>query len=446
MYEIKLSPRSERETIIADRVEASEEKETLYDFRGGQALPVIILDINTPVYRMENCRTFTEQQELIATKGLDADYFLKGQELSTIQAEQHKILGKLAKKGTTSVSPIIDVLRKDGQRETILISSQGVVINGNRRLCAMREIYAEDDAVNSQFAHVKCQVLPKDTTRDEIDDIEAFLQARPQTKLDYDWIGDARLVRRQVNKGRTTKQVADQLRRSEPEIKNLLQALDEAELYLQEWAEKPGHYSLVSGDAQQIFGDIPKKLSGKDIPLQNASRVIAWSLFDNREKLPGRIYSFNAAFGKLAEEVLVTVSEQLEIPITASGDDSSDDDFAVDIELGGNEEVERDYSGIIEALKDTEDNDEAVDVLIDACQSAIEKEKGQVSKNAALRAISQAHTKLAGVDLSMAGKSTYQGIEKQLKAVEGITGKLLHKLEQLKAEATDEDESEDDPS
>ena len=128
---------------------ASEETEELSGFRNGTPLPVIELSIDVPLYRMENCRTFTRQQELIAKKGLEASYFLKGQELSTVQSEQHEILKELAKKGISSVSLITDVLREDGQRETILITRSGVVVNGNCRLSAMREIYAEEASVGS---------------------------------------------------------------------------------------------------------------------------------------------------------------------------------------------------------------------------------------------------------------------------------------------------------
>src|SRR5690606_12464757 len=107
------------------------------------------------------------------------------------------------------------VLQQDGQREPILISSSGIVVNGNRRLSAMRELLRKaDGSVDERFTNIRCAVLPPDVSRDEIDDIEADLQARPQTKLDYDWIGDARLIRRQVDKGRSTKEVADRLRRS----------------------------------------------------------------------------------------------------------------------------------------------------------------------------------------------------------------------------------------
>ena len=244
-YEIKIVPLSQRQTLIQQRLENPiGDGETIYDFRGGTITPkVISLEIDVPVYRMANLRTFTEQQSEIAIKGLEKSYFAKGQELSTIQADQHRILLNLARRGSSSVTPIIDVLRQEGQRKPILITSTGTVVNGNRRMSAMRELYrATDGSVDNRFSHVQCAVLPSDTTPDEIDDIEADLQARLQTKLDYDWIGDAELLRRQVNKGRTTKEVADRLRRSRPELENALQAIDEADLYLTEWAEKPRQY------------------------------------------------------------------------------------------------------------------------------------------------------------------------------------------------------------
>lgn len=434
-YEIKLTPRSERETIIAKRLEnAKDDGEPIYDFRGGTLVPkVISLPIDLPVYRMENCRTFSAQQTEIATESLDQDFFLKGQEQSSAQQAQHTILARLAKQGSGSVTPIIKELDKVGQRETILITCTGVVVNGNRRLAGMRELHKEKVGKPDQrFANVRCAVLPSDVTPDEIDDIEADLQARPQTKLDYDWIGDARLIRRQIEKGRTSKDVADRLRRSKQDIENVVQALEEADLYLREWVQKPGHYDLVSADGQQIFGDIPKAVAGKEPGLQDASRAIAWSLFENRDRISGRVYALNAAFGKLAPTVLNILSDELELPDTDADEDIDDDDFSVDIEA---DDQASKYSAIISALKNEEIKDEAVSVLLDACEAAIEREKGKKSAKAALKALSQANAKLMGVDANSAGENTLtpmlkqiEAIRVQLKKIEGAVNKRLGNL------------------
>jgi len=432
-YDIKILPRSERETLIAKRMSTSDEfGETIYDFRSGSHSPkVVSVPIDLPVYRMENCRTFSAQQSEIATDGLEKDFFAKGQELSTVQQVQHNILAKLAKQGSGSVTPIISILEKDGQRESILISSTGVVVNGNRRLAAMRELVrSSNGAVDDRFTHVKCAVLPADTTRDEIDDIEADLQARPQTKLDYDWIGDARLVRRQVGKDRTPKEVADRLRRSKADIENVLQALDEADLYLSEWVEKPGQYDLVAGEGQQIFGDIPKNTANKEPGLVNASRAIAWSLFESRNRITGRVYNLNAAFGKLAPQVLDIMSDQLELD-DISDQETDDIEFAFEID---EDNAEKNYSPIIEALRNEETKDDAVTVLIEACETAIELDKGQRNEKAALKALSQANAKLTGIDVGSAGLSTLPAMLKQVQSIRNILSKIEENVQKRQTE------------
>ena len=419
-FSVKITPRSEREAMISERVKVSEEfGEPIYQFRGETYRPrVIRLPIGVPVYRLENCRTFSAQQTEIARHAFDRNFFAKGQEVHDAQISQHKILLELAKRGTDSVTPIFDVLQKDGQRETILISASGVVVNGNRRLSAMRELLRQSDgSVDSRFEYVRCAVLPPDTVRDEIDDIEADLQARPETKLAYDWIGDARLIRRQVDKGRTTKQVADRLRRSKFDIENVLQALDEADLYLSEWLGRPGEYELVQ-DGQQIFGDIPKSIAKQNNNLKNASRAIAWTIFDNRDKISGRVYRLNRAFGTLAPKTLDLLEDRLNILIDDEEYDSvqetEKDDFVIDIEA---EYDARDYTAIIKALRNTDSTDEKVDALVDACETAIELDKGQRNEQAALRALVQVNSKLASIDPATAGSETLPAMLKQIESI-----------------------------
>ena len=415
-YKISLKPRAEREAMIAKRLEASEEfGETIYDFRSDRFTPkVISLPIDVPVYRMENCRTFSAQQTEIAREGRPKDFFEKGQELTTAQQAQHEILARLARQSTDSVTSITSVLEKDGQREAILITSTGVVVNGNRRLAAMRELKTgKDGSVDERFTNIKCAVLPPDVTRDEIDDIEADLQARPQTKLDYDWIGDARLIRRQVGKNRSAKEVADRLRRSKTDIENVLQALDEADLYLSEWVKKPGEYDLLQ-EGQQIFGDLPKAIAKKDANLQNASRAIAWSIYENRDRISGRVYRLNAAFGKLAPQVLEVLEDQLELSVNDDDNQVDDDDFAIDIDNDGES---KDYTPIVEALRDEDTRDEAITTLIEACETAIELDKGQKNEEAALKALAQINSKVTGIDISAAGSTTLPAILKQIASI-----------------------------
>ncbi|HCT4484475.1 TPA: ParB/RepB/Spo0J family partition protein [Pseudomonas aeruginosa] len=424
-YIVKLTAPAERETLIEKALKKPTRSEAFYDFRSTKYdLPVTRVGIDLPVYRMENFRTYTDQHEYIAKEKVSTEFFSAGQEIESVQQVQHELLIRLARKGVAdSVVPVIDVLEKEGQREPILITASGVVVNGNRRLSAMREL---------GMTHLDVMVLPPDASIEEIVDIEASLQGRPETKLDYDWIGDGQLINRLIGMGRTPKQVADQLHRSEKDIKNALQALTEVDLYLKEWAHAAGEYGRVSEDAEQLFKDLPKRLDGKDVNLAQASRVIAWSLFDNRDKLPGRIYEFNPAFGKLAGDVLDRVASDLGLSTCEDAGpqemQSSDDDFSIDLD---DEEEAVTYDSVIEALKDESTRDEAVDSLIEAAQSAIEMDKGQKSGEAALKALSQANGKIASVDLSRAAPETYPKIKKQLDTIEGLCKQLRMKLSDL---------------
>ena len=419
-FDIHVKPRHNREAIISQRLENSDETgEAIYDFRGKTIYPkVISLPIDIPVYRLENCRTFSRQQTIVARENLGKEYFLKGQENTEAQKKQHVILAELAKQGTETVTPIMKVLEEEGQREHILITKTGVVVNGNRRLSAMRELAGQSDgSVKLRFQHVNCAVLPSDTTRDEIDDIEADLQARPHTKLAYDWIGDAWLIRRQVDKGRSIKEVSVRLRRSKSEIENVLQALDEADLYLQEWICKSGEYDKVK-EGQQIFSDIPKSIAGKNERLQNACRAIAWSLYEKRDKISGRVYRLNSSFGKLAPKVLEQLEERLEIEPDETTDSG---DFAVDIE--GNDTF-KDYTPIIEALRNEQNKDESIDILIEACETAIELDKGVKNEVAALKALSQINSKITSIDVSYASQGTLSPMMKHIVTIRAGLNKI----------------------
>lgn len=431
-YQVRITAPVTREASIAAKVATATEKYTLHAFRNRRYdLPVIQVPVDMPVYRMANFRTFTDQKDFIAAEGKPADYFSIGQESEEVQQAQHGLLYRLAQKGKSdSVVPVSDVLADSGQQQPLLITAAGVVVNGNRRLAAIRELHANPQGNYSHFSHIDVMVLPADATANEILDVEANLQAMPETRLDYDWIGEAQLIKSLVSLGRQHKQVADQLRRNEKDIKFAIQTLAEADLYLKEAKGTKGSYSEIREDAEQIFGDLPKLLDGKSESEKSVSRVIAWTLYQNKDKLPGRLYDYNAAIGKLAEDVVNRVVSELG---DAAGSDreagasAGDDDFDVDLDA---EQPMLGSDVVITALK-SDDNEAAVGALIEAAITVIELEKGKKSGDTALKTVGQAHTKLLSVDLSKANASTLPGIAKQLVAIKGVVAALETSLEKL---------------
>jgi hypothetical protein len=174
-------------------------------------------------------------------------------------------------------------------------------------------------------------------------------------------------------------------------------------------------------------------MAGKDQALQHGSRAIAWSLFENRDKLPGRIYAFNSTIGKLAADVLERLSEELDVPITADTDEG--DSGGLEIDFGEVNEI--DYTALIERLRGDETKEEAIDALVEACQAAIDAHAGVKSTKAALKAITQAHSKLASVDVSTAAPETYTGMLKQLESIAAVVVKLQDKVKEAAKKPTD---------
>lgn len=105
-----------------------------------QHLKQITVRIGVPVYRIQNGRTRTFQKEYLATHpDIAADLFTLDPESIAAQKAQHSILQKLAED---------EGLYKEfsggtEQTEPIIVTSTGVVVNGNRRLCVWRTLFAK---------------------------------------------------------------------------------------------------------------------------------------------------------------------------------------------------------------------------------------------------------------------------------------------------------------
>lgn len=427
-FKIKIKAPATREAQIRSSVAASQEKQDFYDFRHERTeLPRVRIPQDLLLYRMENFRTFTDQQEYLAKESLPSNFFHAGQENETVQQIQHGLLAALSRQGRAdSVVPVIDVLRTEKQREPLLITYRGVVVNGNRRLAAMRELMDEDEVANHAFNAVTCLVLPEDASPDDIIEVEAGLQGRPETKLDYDWIGDGQLIKRLFEIGWTERQMTDRLRRKPSEIRNSLAALTEANLYLKDWRDAEGQYTLVR-DSEQFFKDLPGHLQKKDTDLANASRAIAWTLHDHRDSLNERLYAFNIAMGGKAADVLDRLSSELGISLSKPEALEDDGDFLVNIEEADDEVS---YQPIVDLLADEDRRQEAVETLIDICRTVIEEERGKKTGTVALKAIGAANARLMEVDLSRADPASYHAIGRQL---EQITSRVSSLTEQLTA-------------
>jgi hypothetical protein len=432
-YNVKVRPQHERIAAIAAQDTPSAKKNNNHFVYEGKSTPVsvVTLPIDMMLYRMGNGRTQTDQLAYISAAGADATFFSAHEEDVAAQKEQHKILVKLADEGSESIMPIIEELKRTGQIYPILITQSGVVLDGNRRLAAMRELFATGKY--PKFADIECEVLPN-LTPDQLNDVEDRLQMRPETKLPYSWVNDAIRVRMRLT-SKDEKQVSYLMRREKAELKKAVQALAFADIYLKEWCKAPNDYERVAS-GQQFFFDLVGKIKDDQGPLREANMRIAWILFDNRKNLGTRVYDFKKIYGN--PEVVHRLSENIGEDAETDEDTSeavqpeSEPELEIDF---GEEPASSPYSSLIKILDDENRREEVLEELLSVCQFVLDSGKAKQKGQAALIAARDANTRLMELDLSEADPKTWTAIEKQLAAVAARAAELTEKLKEIREKA-----------
>ena len=428
VYKIKVVPKHEREAQITRCCSATTDRATFHEYQNAaQQLLVIRIPIELPIYRMANGRTRTEQLKYIRQHQSATTFFLNGQENQDAQQAQHELLDAFSKEGATSIMPIAKVLEEGKQTEPILITGSGVVVNGNRRLAAMRELYAAGADKYAEFTHINCMVLPASASDKEIKEIEVRLQMQPETKLAYTWVNEALTIKDLKQSGFTWEEITRDMRKELREVLAMLQALGHAEVYLKDWRGQPEDYELVER-GRQLFGDMARDLKEKVGEHLELSRRIGFLIQDNSRSLGTRAYAFNFSFGKKAPDVAEALAGRLGVdltqPMPAPGEQVGQLEIDIDDESEGSS-----YKPLIDVMDDQSRREEVTQEFMAVCDSIRASEQDQKRGQAALKAVKDANTKLLEVDFSSADPDTYSAIEAQLDSV-------LLTAQKLKAEIT----------
>ena len=98
----------------------------------------------------------------------------------------------------------------EGQRESGVITIEGILVNANRRAVALREI--------DSTSYIKVAVLPSDATAAEIVQLELKLQMQQEFKQDYSFTNELLFIDDLAKQGYTTEQIARELRWKEAEV------------------------------------------------------------------------------------------------------------------------------------------------------------------------------------------------------------------------------------
>jgi hypothetical protein len=256
-------------------------------YRGGYLqAPVIEVPHELLLYRAENGRLIAELEEHARGLGQSLTALAAREQSEEVQALLHRFL---AAKAADPKGPILQELRRQAQQiEPLLITAEGVLVNGNRRLAAMRELLAENAGRYGAFRLVSAAVLPADARPADVESVEAALQLAPETKLAYGWINRRLKLRRQLEDlGLTREAIADAYRVADPaQLDRELEELALAEDYLASFAGEASRYSLVE-DAEALFTGLARRLPLLPADLRDLWRLAGFCMIAGRAAVTG---------------------------------------------------------------------------------------------------------------------------------------------------------------
>lgn len=206
-------------------------------------------------YRIQSGRTHRAQGQYLDEHPDLPRHFFDDPEDAAVQAAQHQILLRMI-----SEKELDKDLEDRGQTTPLVLTIDAFVVDGNRRLAALREAKEE---------YVEAVVLPETASNQEIYETEVELQMQRETKAPYNWIDQALHIEYGIQTlGESLDTVARRMRLDAQEVQRHLEKLNVVRTYL-EWLGEPGKYHKVPADntgaMAQAFEDTHIRLSTPQI-------------------------------------------------------------------------------------------------------------------------------------------------------------------------------------
>lgn len=316
-----------------------------------QRLKQITVRIGVPVYRMQNGRTRTFQKEYLATHpDVTPDLFTLDPESVAAQKAQHTILQKLAEDE--------DLYKEFSggtqQTEPIIVTSTGVVVNGNRRLCVWRTLFAKDPSEYKHFEYIEVAVLPEDCDETEIRALEKRLQIQKTHRAEYKWHTRAAMMKEEREEGAKDSDLAKSYGlASKKDVDIIISALEYAELYLQKIGKRD-QWSLVDGDEFAFTTMVKERQRITDQGKKELFETVCFKLIETKD-YQGRLYSAIPEIAENLEEVAEELRSKGLIPgvsTSQTGETIGNDTEGDDLDLLGGETTTVDpYSALATAIQ-----------------------------------------------------------------------------------------------
>ncbi len=448
------APLLKRKEEIANKCKNPESNHSIEIQGKLKHIPVISVRIQLPVYRLANGRTKSAQLEYLTTHPeKSSDLFSADHDAYDAQVAQHEILKTLVQE-----EGLLSSFKNDNleQVDPILCTNTGVVVNGNRRLCAWRMLYYTEPTKYKSFETIQIAILPE-LDEKAISELEKKLQIIKTMRAEYHWHTKALMAEQELKSGASDNSVAKSFDMKKKDLHNLVSSRILAEQYLittghkNEWSRVDKAYyafeAIVTGVNKiqdQSEKELFKKLAFAELSGESSIE----------ESVPGRLYTrfkdmathISAIAARLAENIdlenqdngdVTTEGASLSEPsknepeqTNGSTPDSQDGNNSDDLaSLTGDDEIPEDKAGevshaidqgqkfsssairdIIEAEKSYQDSQEKADFLLT-----------QLSKIASILE--------TAINTGMNEMTKTDGVKEQINAIQKKLNRILDWLE-----------------
>lgn len=410
-------PNVQRIVAIAEAVNNAQNGEKYQvEYRGKyRPLSVIEVPIELLVYRIENIRTKSLQKQWLAQhQDIPRDLFMSDPFSIEAQETQHQVLKLLVDK--ENLLKTFKDNDKMQQTEPLICSNDGIVVNGNRRLCAWRELYYNNKNKYAHFQTVRVAVLP-DSDPQGMYDLEVALQIHSDMKAEYVWHAIAADYQEKFESGMDINVLASKQNKKPEEISNYIECYNYAAQYLESIGH-PDEWMMV--DKQEYaFKQI---ITGR----RNISNPGDKELFQEISKAMLQAPAVGDRLYKQIPKVvssLTTIAPKLQEVFNITVQDGNDDDL--DLLTGGDGNNRDTVNAQIAAGIRMADNPQLVAQTVKSVlDTTDELEKERKKKSFVFDQVMKAATLLTNAVSNLDDAMSKEGVGKQLENIEGACAAL----------------------
>jgi hypothetical protein len=375
-----------------------------------EQVDVFRVPLELPKYRLDNTRTLPLQEQYIYANSKPADFF-SDVESDEAQKVQHELLKKVIK-SNDSDKDLIRFFETNEQTEPLILTHDGFVVSGNRRLCTFRELA-------SKFPLIRVAILPK-LDDEQIDSIEDYLEQETDIKDPFSWIGRAMGYRRRMRKFKCS---ADQLSKkagiAKSEITGLVDRLEIADRYLDSIG-KPKDYDEVLKDDQAFMKiDTFKQKEKLNIPKRNAFEKLSFIALKKREMFTDRMYNNIPLVYEAQELIHDRIANEFAAELEAESASSNQTSQIPGLSVATDPAI-----ALIKVI-DVESREDRVaeiisDTILEVKQSKLDKKRA----SSVLTRVTRANTLLVEANTVKSHETDKKGVANQLDNLEAEIAKL----------------------